>query len=532
MLTRLSIASCLLAVACFAQCPNGTTFPGAADTDASLSVAVNNLGTNLTATLSPSSTTMIVSSTTGWGPNITATVDTAANTEIVFVTAVVSSTVLAISHPCEGTAAISHSAGVPVVANVTAYAGSTGMKSAIMAIEQRILDGGLGGTITPGQLYQVPYYSTAGPASVVAGDSGLTYNQPAQLLTTVNLNTAALVINTLSGTQCLQEVGGVVSGTGSACGSGGGGSGTVNAGSQFQIAIYPNSGSSATVGGAGSGFTISSGVMSVSALTVAGITGVANNCLQANTSGVVSGVGAPCGAVNSGTANQVAYYASTGTTLSGHTGFTFNGTTLTAANMTISGISGTQCLHAISGAISGTGGDCASLTAGSTFQIPIYSSASVLAGNANLTFNTGSSLLAASNATFGTLADTGITGSTQCVHANSAGAFSGSGSDCPIFTGGVAGEIPYFFNGTTITGSSSLTWNNSTSTMTVNQAIVSSTLTGNGTSTFAVVRAGLTPGWSAVYRCTTAGTLPVGTLTIAPSGGNCTASVITDLQVQ
>src|ERR1035438_8810294 len=98
----------LSAVGVFAQCPTGTTFPTSLDTDASLSIAVNNLGTNLTATLSPSDTTMIVSTTVGWLPYMLATVDVGANMEIVFVTSINTGTVLGISHPCENTSAITH----------------------------------------------------------------------------------------------------------------------------------------------------------------------------------------------------------------------------------------------------------------------------------------------------------------------------------------------------------------------------------------------------------------------------------------
>lgn len=61
------------------------------------------------------------------------------------------------------------------------------------------------------------------------------------MITATTASTTNLVVSGITGTTCLQATAGVVSGTGSACGSGGG-SGTVNSGTGNQIAFYKTSG--------------------------------------------------------------------------------------------------------------------------------------------------------------------------------------------------------------------------------------------------------------------------------------------------
>ncbi|QEL14802.1 beta strand repeat-containing protein [Limnoglobus roseus] len=83
----------------------------------------------------------------------------------------------------------------------------------------------------------------------------------------------------------------------------------------------------------GEAFTVT-GATSLGSTTLTSITG-STQCLQVNSSGVVSGTGSTCGAggggsgtVNSGTANQLAFYSSTGTAVSGTSDITDSGTTV------------------------------------------------------------------------------------------------------------------------------------------------------------------------------------------------------------
>jgi len=435
-----------IAAAAFAQCPTGTVFPGSLDTPVTMGIAVNNLGTNLAATLSPSDTTMIVSTTTGWVPDMMATVDVGANMEIVFVTSIVSGTVLGISHPCEGTSAILHQAGAPVVNNVTAYSGSTGPKSAIYAIEAEILSGGPGGTVEAAPRYQVPYYSAVGTASVLSGDTGLTYNQPGSLLTVTNLAAANVTISGLTGiTQCLEvNSSGVVGGTGSTCG-GGGGSGTVNPALQGLVPYYTGAGTSAVLSGNPyASVNLSTGAYTLPGLTLNDITGSSFQCVQAGTTGILSGTGGPCGTINSGAQYQVGYYATAGSTLSGNSNLTFNGSTLSTLGLAITGISGTQCLEVSSGSVIGTSLGCATAS-GSIGDVAFYTGASALGSSGNLFWNNSTNLLSASKFTI------------------------------PSIT---ANEVLYQAAGTTyITGSSSFTYNGTT--VTVPALFTSGSITGN-----------------------------------------------------
>lgn len=508
----------LVCMSAFGQCPNGTTFPTQADTDASLTVAVNNLGTNLTSTLSPSSSSMIVSSTTGWVPNIMATVDTGANMEIVFVTSITSGTVLAISHPCEGTSAVSHNAGVPVVANVTAYAGSTGMKSAIKAIEIEILSGGPGGTVNLATQYQAAYYVNPGIAAVLGGDAGFTYTPISALLTATNISSGAISIPTITGTQCLHIISGLISGTGSDCGSSGG-TGTVNSGAQYSMAIYPLSGSSATVGAA-TGFSIQGGVMTVAALNL-GIIGSSSQCVSMSASGLLSGFGSPCGGVNSGTVNQVAYYAGTGTILSGHTGFTYNGSALTVAALNLGTLSG--CLTGTSGVITSTGSNCASLPTGVIGEIPVYNTTTSIAPNSNLTF-TSNTLFAPSVTVSSALNLSYIASGTQCLKVNGSGVVAGTGSACTS-AAGATNEVAYYSSATGLTGTSG--FNYASSTLTVPQisttTIAATNFNGSNVTVTDVNAGSVNIGSTTLYRCTSGGAARTGAITAVAA--DCTTSV-------
>ena len=85
-----------------------------------------------------------------------------------------------------------------------------------------------------------------------SGSVGIGSTSPAALLDVAGTSRliGSITTNITGSTQCLHvSSAGVVSGTGSDCGSGGGGSGTVSSGSQYQLAWYPNSGSTTIVAG-------------------------------------------------------------------------------------------------------------------------------------------------------------------------------------------------------------------------------------------------------------------------------------------
>ena len=89
-------------------------------------------------------------------------------------------------------------------------------------------------------------YTTSGSGTVVALATSPVFTTPSLGSATAS----ALTMSSITGSnQCLHvNSSGVVSGTGSDCAAGGG-SGTVNSGTQYQMAYYPNSGSTTTVGG-------------------------------------------------------------------------------------------------------------------------------------------------------------------------------------------------------------------------------------------------------------------------------------------
>lgn len=254
------------------------------------------------------------------------------------------------------------------------------------------------------------------------------------------------------------------------------------------------------------------GAATASGLTLSAITG-STQCLQVNTSGVVAGSGATCGGgggsgtVNSGTAAQLAYYASTGTAVSGTTNASITAGALTlGASGTAGSIqmgnatSGTVTLVSVTGALgSATAsfpantGQVAETNLANSWSLSqsfgaravllynpvastsaLYEQGTIFTGGtgtttwpynyynptgptAPTTFSTGGTLWAANfpsayvgnifdfyvnggtsvfsvnyqgNAVENALTIAGITGSTQCLHVNTSGVVSGTGSDC------------------------------------------------------------------------------------------------------
>lgn len=158
---------------------------------------------------------------------------------------------------------------------------------------------------------------------------------------------------------------------------------------------------------------------------------------------ICSGVALSAPAITGGTANNMAIGGSTAA--SGR-----------FSSITDTGVTGsTQCLHVNSaGLVSGTGSDCGSGAVGvSSFNTRTgavtltsgdVSGASGLLSSNNLsdvastsTTRSNIGLGTANSPSFTGLTLSGISGSTQCLHVNSSGAVSGTGSDCGAGGGGV-----------------------------------------------------------------------------------------------
>ena len=174
-------------------------------------------------------------------------------------------------------------------------------------------------------------------------------------------------------------------------------------------------------------------VPSTSVLTVQGLLAVTGNltinatgstqCLQANTSGVVSGSGASCGAtafstITSGTNTAAAMVLGTGSSLTVSGSGTNNATTLLANTWAIPGTIGSSTPN--TGAF--TTLSASSTVSGTGFSTYLASPPSI--GGTAPAAGAFTTLSATGNLT------TNVTGSTQCLHVNSAGVVSGLGSDC------------------------------------------------------------------------------------------------------
>ncbi|MDR5728316.1 MAG: hypothetical protein RB191_12885 [Terriglobia bacterium] len=187
------------------------------------------------------------------------------------------------------------------------------------------------------------------------------------------------------------------------------------------------------------------GTVSATSLTLSSVTG-STQCLHASTAGLVSGTGSDCGSggstafsgLTSGTNTAMAALVGTGASL---------------------GVTG-------SGTIGATSAPIAGLTGAGTGVLTFLATPSSANLASAVTGETGSgALVFGTSPTFTTGATLGfVTGSTQCLHVNTSGLISGTGSDC-----GSGGSTAF---------SSLTTGSNTTATMTVGTG---GTLTVSGT---------------------------------------------------
>jgi hypothetical protein len=206
---------------------------------------------------------------------------------------------------------------------------------------------------------------------------------------TGTLTTPALTVSGITGaTQCLQvSSSGALSGTGSACGSGGGAVNSVT-NSDGTLTISPTTGSVIASMALGHANTWTA-TQTLSGLNLSGVTG-ATQCLQANSSGVVSGSGSACGSGGGTTTNALTMNNSGSGAASGAT---FNG----SAPQTISyNTIGAQ--QALTLTTTGTSG--AATLSGGTLNIPQYSGgtgssalSAVTAATTGSTINSGNNLI-------------------------------------------------------------------------------------------------------------------------------------------
>lgn len=236
---RLALA--LLASApLFAQCPTGTLYPGALDTNSSLTVAKNNLITTLTVNQQIADTVAIVASTTGWTANMMAAVDTGVAIEYEYVTSVSGQNTLNVSRACESSVAVVHLAGAPVDNNATAYSGHTSVAGAAIAIE----------TALGANLANIPGSPSGGTVPINKGGTGQTTQTGA-----LNAILGTAGVTTVQGNGDTKvELAGTNSGTVGAplCNDANGGATTsgcvgLPAGTQLQyLRIQPNTGNNTT----------------------------------------------------------------------------------------------------------------------------------------------------------------------------------------------------------------------------------------------------------------------------------------------
>jgi hypothetical protein len=198
----------------------------------------------------------------------------------------------------------------------------------------------------------------------------------------VVVSTGAKFTGITGGTRCLHvDTTGLVSGTASDCGAGGGGitgvsspASTIAVGGTTAVTVDLNLGHANTW----------TAPQTLSGLTLSGVTGASSQCLQASTIGVVSGTGAACGSGGGG----VNAITSTGTTLA------VSGTTTTNLEINLAKAN--------------------TWSAAQTFSAGVSSS---------------------------TLALSGITGSTQCLQASATGVVSGTGATCGSGGGGAVNSV-------------------------------------------------------------------------------------------
>jgi hypothetical protein len=339
----------------------------------------------------------------------------------------------------------------------------------------------------------------------------------------------------------------VLKDAGAPCGSGGGGAVSSVANSDGTLTVSPTTGAVvASLNLSNPNIWVAVQTFSANDLVLAGVTG-STQCLQASATGVVTGTGAVCGGSGSTGANPTAtagpvavngvattFLRSDGApaiqlATSGQFGIVeVDGTTITAAGGVISAVGG-------GGSVGSVTNSDGSLTISPTTGAVV---ASLNPAHANTwtavqTFNANDLVLA------------GVTGSTQCLQASSAGVVTGTGTTCGSGGGGITaltGDVTASGSGSvaatvakiagvsvgTPTGTGNVVFSASptfTGTITAAAEALSGALTINvagSTQCLHVNTSGLVSGTGA--NCTSV-TNSDGSLTISPTTGTVVASL-------
>lgn len=244
------------------------------------------------------------------------------------------------------------------------------------------------------------------------------------------------------------------------------------------------------------------GTVVIPALTVSGITG-STQCLHVNTSGVVSGTGSDCGAggggsafnaITSGTNTTAAMLVGTGASL----GVTGSGT-ITATAVPVGGVSGLGTGVATFLATPSSANFAAAVTGETGTGAVVFATSPTLV----------TPVLGVAAAT--SLQLTGITGSTQCLHVDTSGNITGTGSECGSAGGGSAFS--------TITGGT-----NTSAAMLVGTG-ASLGVTGSGTITATAAPASGLTGTTLASGVVTSSLTSTGTLTGGATGAGFTVAL-------
>jgi hypothetical protein len=208
---------------------------------------------------------------------------------------------------------------------------------------------------------------------------------------------------------------------------------TVRALSSITLLVFvAGSVSSQTITGGFPSAPTFSGTVTAPSLSLSGITG-STQCLQASTIGLISGTGSPCGS-GGGSMMYPGAGIPNSTGAAWGTSYSVSGTgpvALTTSPTLITPNLGTPSALTLTNA---TGLPNTSVIGLGTFATQNYASPPAIGGT---TPAAGS---------FSSLTDTGVTGSTQCLQASTAGVISGTGAACGgsgAAPGGSSGQVQY-----------------------------------------------------------------------------------------
>jgi hypothetical protein len=338
----------------------------------------------------------------------------------------------------------------------------------------------------------------------------------------------------------------VLKDAGAPCGSGGGGAVSSVVNSDGTLTIFPTTGAVvASLDLSNPNIWVAVQTFNANDLVLAGVTG-STQCLQASATGVVTGTGAVCGGSGSSGANPTATAGPVAVNGSATTFLRSDGAP--AIQKATSGQFGivepdNTTITISAGVISTVGGGSVGSVTNSDGSLTISPTTGAVVASLNPAHANTWTAVQTFNANDLVLA--GVTGSTQCLQASSAGVVTGTGATCGSGGGGITaltGDVTASGSGSvaatvakiagvpvgTPTGTSNVVFSNSptfTGTITAAAEALSGALTTNvtgSTQCLHVNTSGLVSGTGA--NCTSV-TNSDGSLTISPTTGTVVASL-------